>query len=567
MKQLKWILIFFATVTISAKDIQVIELMDFRRDDLEEQGFVLKKAMDIKIEAYGMSDRYEDEMLATGWILDKETRQVVWKMTPDNSKASRKRYLRKTEDSIKLSAGEYELYYAVSPRGTLNGGYHDLGDFLDDLFGGFRSNKYRREADDWGIILSIDEGNQNNFELSSISDRHDAIVKIAPAGDDEYEKRGFSLSKRTKVRIYAIGEGDDDDEMYDYGWIIDASTGERVWEMKYRRARWAGGAEKNLVVDTNITLDKGDYIVHFVSDGSHSYDDWNRMAPHDPHYWGITLWGAEKGFKKDIVVKAFKPEENKKIIVDLIRIGNNRYEEEGFTLKKESKIRVRCLGEYSSGEFADYGWIVDAKTKDIVWEMTRRNTRHAGGGRKNKIFDGIITLDPGNYQVFYVSDGSHSFRRWNTGPPFDPEAWGITLFGVGEDFDPKSVTSFREADDPDILVQLTRAGDHERLRRSFRLKETTEVRVYAIGEGEDDEMYDYGWIENERGRKVWRMEYWDTRHAGGGRKNRVVNDIIELEPGEYTVFYRSDGTHSYEDWNVDRPRDFINWGITVQKEK
>jgi hypothetical protein len=129
------------------------------------------------------------------------------------------------------------------------------------------------------------------------------------------------------------------------------------------------------------------------------------------------------------------------------------------------------------------------------------------------------------------------------------------------------VLPYREEDDADLLVKIVQVGDHERARRRFRLEEPTDVRLYAIGEGDDDEMYDYGWMEDERGRDVWRMEYWDTEHAGGARKNRMVNTVIHLEAGEYTVRYRSDGSHSFDDWNDDPPRDSVHWGITVRRER
>ena len=75
----------------------------------------------------------------------------------------------------------------------------------------------------------------------------------------------------------------------------------------------------------------------------------------------------------------------------------------------------------------DYGWIENAKTGRTVWEMTFRRTDHAGGGDKNRKFDDIIDLDAGTYEVFYESDGSHSFGDWNTTPPRKPRNWGITI--------------------------------------------------------------------------------------------------------------------------------------------
>ncbi|MEE9270636.1 MAG: hypothetical protein V3V49_10300, partial [Candidatus Krumholzibacteria bacterium] len=53
-------------------------------------------------------------------------------------------------------------------------------------------------------------------------------------------------------------------------------------------------------------------------------------------------------------------------------------------------------------------------------------------------------------------------------------------------------------------------------------------------------------------------------HAGGADKNRLYNDTLELEPGEYVLFYESDGSHSFNRWNAKPPADPWNWGVTVK---
>jgi len=567
MKLWRGFFILFIFSAVWAKDVKVYEVRDFRHRDLSEQGMTLKKDLRVKVEAWGASTKRDDDMLAYGWVVESRTRRVVWKMTVENSSEGRSGYHRKVEEEIRLPAGKYEIYFAGYPRGwSWDNGYRSFGNFLEDLFGGFRRN-WRREAKSWGIALWVDSDDRDGVELTGISEGEGAVVRLVSLGDDAFEKQGFSLSRKARIRVYAIGEGDDG-ELYDYGWIVDGATGERIWEMDFRHTDWAGGVEKNRIVDEEITLPQGDYLVTFVTDGSHSYEGWNSLPPYDPRYWGITLWGVEKGFQKDLVVKSYEPQVGEKIIVDITRARDDSYEEERFTLTKPIQVRVRCLGEYGYGEyFVDYGYILDAKSRETVWEMTRRNTEHAGGAKKNRVFDGVISLRPGNYEVYYITDGSHSYRRWNAGPPYDPEAWGITLWGVGEDFDPKFVTPYRDEEDPDVLVQMIRLGDRERVRRSFRLDQPTDVRIYALGEGDDDEMYDYGWIEDEKSRMVWEMEYWDTEHAGGARKNRMVNEVIRLDAGEYTVRFRTDGSHSFEDWNADPPKDPGHWGITVRIER
>ena len=76
-------------------------------------------------------------------------------------------------------------------------------------------------------------------------------------------------------------------------------------------------------------------------------------------------------------------------------------------------MRIYALGEGSEGDMNDYGWIEDAKTGRIVWEMGYRMTDHAGGARKNRMFNGTILLQAGDYNVYYESDDSHAFNDWN----------------------------------------------------------------------------------------------------------------------------------------------------------
>jgi hypothetical protein len=108
--------------------------------------------------------------------------------------------------------------------------------------------------------------------------------------------------------------------------------------------------------------------------------------------------------------------------------------------------------------------------------------------------------------------------------------------------------------------------DHERERVRFDLDKDTQVQIYALGEGTDGEMYDYGWIRNrDSGKTIWQMEYRDTEHGGGARKNRVERDSIELPAGRYELVYVTDGSHSFEGWNDRRPDDPMSWGITVRR--
>jgi hypothetical protein len=77
--------------------------------------------------------------------------------------------------------------------------------------------------------------------------------------------------------------------MADYGWIEEAKTGRRVWEMTYRSTEHAGGASKNRRFDGTIRLSAGEYVLRYETDGSHAFGDWNADPPDDPEMWGVTV--------------------------------------------------------------------------------------------------------------------------------------------------------------------------------------------------------------------------------------------------------------------------------------
>ncbi|UCG85766.1 MAG: hypothetical protein JSW71_17880 [Gemmatimonadota bacterium] len=254
--------------------------------------------------------------------------------------------------------------------------------------------------------------------------------------------------------------------------------------------------------------------------------------------------------------------------VSLVGIGDDEMVSEGFKLSRPYDVRILALGEGISGEMYDYGWIINMGSHETVWRMGYHDTEHAGGAQKNRMVDEVVTLGPGNYMVYYVSDGSHSWDGWNASAPIKQEAWGISLLGADGTVDQTAVGAYEVSSDPAIVAQLIGIGDGERHSYRFSLDEETKVRVYALGEGDRSEMYDFAWIENaETGRAVWEMTFRTSQHAGGATKNRLFNDMIVLPAGQYILRYQSDGSHSADDWNSTPPNDPANYGVTLTKVK
>lgn len=121
----------------------------------------------------------------------------------------------------------------------------------------------------------------------------------------------------------------------------------------------------------------------------------------------------------------------KRIVARLMQVGDEQHRTAEFNLPREQAVRVFALGEGKDGRMNDYGWIENAETKQVVWEMKEPETTHAGGARINRSIDAAVKLPAGKYRLHYKSDDSHSFDRWVTLPPH-LDLWGIALYANDE---------------------------------------------------------------------------------------------------------------------------------------
>jgi len=577
----------------SDKGAEIVSLKDFTKEEVRGAGFTLSKDLAVHIAAVGGGDRSfwndafnDDEsqqMYAAGWIIDADTRDVVWDMTMDNT--SGRQNHRTFDRDITLKKGSYEVYFEAYGYASSSGmGHwsinidrrnshhsHDriFGGFLD-LFTGDSDDRYHEfmgyARDTWGITVSVPAEESSTVQTFDVPKKDkQVLVAKTGVGDDVVFRKDLVVDRDVKVHVYAVGEGQRSDDVDDFGWLVNAETRQRVWDMNLKDVEYAGGARKNIRYNGDITLPKGTYELYYVSDDSHSNDDWNARPPYDPFNYGVTVALTEA--KDRDAVKVVDPGvEDKNVIVKLTEMRDNDYKNAGFSLKEDMKLRVYALGEADDDEMADYGWIANAKTREKVWTMDPDRSYHAGGAEKNRLFDEVITLPKGDYIASYQTDGSHSYDDWNADAPFDPEHWGLTVMGVAGDFDAKNVSPFNEEDEKGVIAQLIRVHDDEHVRERFTLSGPTKVRVYALGEADGDEMADYGWIKNaETGQRVWEMEYDLTSWAGGAKKNRMFDKTITLDRGEYELNYTTDGSHAYGDWNDDPPDDRTHWGITIYK--
>lgn len=560
--------LFFCAAIVPA--FSQITLSDVPPGKVAIAGFTLDQPGKIKISGTaGVFMKDWQTVAFYGWILNSETREVVWRM---GDKLRRKKLdLGELEvnDEVALSKGSYEFYFtaAYAPR------YDDDDNIWSSSFkNGFsyvfdRGERFDRDIQEhMSLTVSGQNITATNFRDIIRKKTADAVITIQRPDHNTSTKQGFSLSAETTLRIYAIGEAQKED-IFDFAWIYDVDKRKRVWEMNYATSEFAGGADKNILINTKIKLPAGNYLVSYVTDDSHGYNNWNMMPPDDPQFTGITLW-AEAQDKKNVI--PFKAAEQIKPVIDITKVGDDDFYTRGLSVKADVDLRVLCIGEMSSpNDMADGGWIINASTREVVWDFNRQRVEYAGGAKKNKLFDGTIRLEKGEYIIYYASDDSHSYGHWNSGPPYEQEYWGITLWATKKD-DLSKVASFNPGDykNASTVAEIIHVRDNEDRAQSFTLNQDTRLRIIALGEGSDGDMDDFGWIENvSTGRIVWDMTYRSTTHGGGASKNRLFNDIVILPKGEYKVYYQTDGSHSYRDWNASPPSDQEKYGISIYKDQ
>ncbi len=574
-----------------AQQTVLTEVRKLHPKEVRVSGFRLDRQQAVTIEATGLFEKSasQDLMIAGAWILNSDNRQVVWSLSESSDSNGA---LREFQGTIELPRGTYEVYYATYPHFFRHSREHceDCNDWQQESSvhrgerhgsdWSFRSFISRLSSFDWEDDLShryrdlyrhftlVVRGDGESLDSAAIEKAHKqyrgrAAIAMPVRYDDRYETQAFRVKRPAELRIYAIGEASRSGT-YDYGFILNTETLEKAWELTYERSEFAGGAPKNRIQDEVISLAPGNYVAIYVSDDSHSPWRWNAAPPYDPFFFGLTIFPGQNTSTNDFELTDYQGLDLSPAIIDFTRLREKEFRSQGFSLKRDMDLRILALGEGEHEEMFDYGWIIDAASHQKVWEMDYSKTRHAGGGRKNRQVDSVIRFKKGSYLAHFVTDGSHSYRDWNTSPPFLPELWGMAILPADGNLRLSDIGDFSEEEDPSLLTRIVRVRDNDVIRKAFSLGRDSKVRIYALGEGRSGEMFDYGWIEQAKtGRVVWDMSYRKTERAGGARKNRLSNEIVFLEKGDYVLYYESDDSHSFNDWNDRPPHDPANWGITV----
>ncbi|MFK7979602.1 MAG: hypothetical protein AB8G86_06450, partial [Saprospiraceae bacterium] len=73
----------------------------------------------------------------------------------------------------------------------------------------------------------------------------------------------------------------------------------------------------------------------------------------------------------------------------------------------------------------------------------------------------------------------------------------------------------------------------------FKLEKSTQLSIICNGSiSGDGELLDYGWLENQKGEKIWEVELEESLNTGGEfMTNRTNIGFLNLEKGNYTLYF------------------------------
>ena len=559
-----------------------VAFTDLEPDGLERRAFRLSQPVRLAIGAGG-SFEADTTMAAYAWIVRRtggvRGGEVVWRMRP---RRPARGTFAAVADTVTLTAGVYDAYFASygdpivrrRPRGR---GFRER---LTAFFS--RDGRvWHGDASRW--YFRVDPADPADAEALEGADEEDGggetdslLWAGRPAHAGERHEHLFEVTAPVAVRLVALA-GVERGAVRDTARLERMGTGV-VWAMTARGTTWAGGALRNRRADTTLTLTPGLYRATFRAADDHAYDHWAANPPFIPTAWGLAVAVADPAQRDRIV--AFDPWARLPRIASFTCVSDDRLEEASFTLPDTTAVLVYALGEVIGSSVYDYGWLTSEPApgapSTTVWEMTSENTRHAGGGDKNREAEALLTLAPGTYTLHYRTDGSHACHAFNDEEPAHPDRWGITLFALDPTFDLARI-AYHDAlafnhrrhagggSGGAALADLTRLGNDTLATAAFQLDAPASVRIVAVGEIVPSQRLDYGWITNAAGQTVWQMTRENTQWAGGSKKNRTFDGAVALDAGTYTVHFQTDGAHAYNAFLQQPPSEPSAWGIRVER--
>lgn len=399
----------------------------------------------------------------------------------------------------------------------------------------------------------------------------DGVVVFADMSSGNLYRAGLQVDSETRVvvSVMAAYETEDDEALLaTYGWILRGGTREIVWSTESAKLRRDGILAG--LVDT-IHLVPGQYDVFYTTLGP------TERSIHEAPFLGLTpYWTnfvaklhmsiseADSSGAPSALIRKESEQRAKQLFENPVwstgPVGSKEWRTFLFRVRQDVALQIYAIGELCNTG-CDYGWIEDARSGEKVWIMDWANTSGAGGMENNRTFDGSVDLIPGIYRAVYRTNGAHSVSRWEANPPFDPNGWGMTIYGATDtivsEYDPWIYS--------EPFIRLTGVGNSEHRMAQFSLRDSIGIFIASLGEiTTRGQLYDYAWLErNESGEIVWEMSRENSLPGGGDKSNRVETAFVDAVPGAYTVHFKTDGGHAFDDWSLSKPSHPERWGVAV----
>ncbi|MEM8486058.1 MAG: hypothetical protein AAF564_10945 [Bacteroidota bacterium] len=405
-------------------------------------------------------------------------------------------------------------------------------------------------------------------------------------------QKAFEVERAIEVSVEGQGSfqfaetGDKD--LAAYAWIIDAETREPVWQMDQNNTVRSKGSLAT--VSDELRLKAGTYHLIFASygnvlDGRLNRDqreesDWED----DERDWYVVL-NLVDGKETDVHHKHVDAQDapvfnGERLVWHSGPVKNKAKRSYLFDVTAPTTFTVRATGEFSE-DVNDYGYIVNELSGERVWEMKHDNTMPAGGVAENRMVSAKLDLNPGVYRIAYNSDATHAYDGWKGNPPYNPAGWGISLT---TDENSQPVLAFDPWTTRQPMLSMLSNTDDALKVATFRVHQKQRFVLYGLGEMKRNDRYDYGWIERmpantagvdayfiedvedrhpDSDRSVWEMTYEASQPAGGDDSNRRSVSFVDLVPDLYTLYYRTDGSHSFSEWSNGEPAESERWGVAM----
>ena len=399
--------------------------------ELQSKPFRVAEPVRARIECTAIRMKFGGGSHTGAWLVDTDSGREIWRSDPAHGQMiGKSRILYSQKSEVDLPPGNYALYQFGGGRWVVKNPFSDLGTLLNDLADLINKESPQKEPDKYYgkcMVTMVSDDGRSVFGPVYGRLCEDCLIDLRRVEDNDLRMQSFRVKKRLTLQLTSVGEGSGSDtRFFDFGWIEHAGTGVSVWRMEMPYCLNAGGAEKNIICTRPLTLDPGLYTAGYVTDSSHAYDAWNAMPPTMPEWWGLCL-DADPRTASD--VELLEPDEISVpgLLVSFLRVGDDEKRKAVFELSEESDLQIYAIGEGRSDRMYDYGWIVDLDSGDEVWSMEGAECRHAGGTKRNVLFDGTITLPPGRYQAIYVTDDSHAFGKWNSPSPDQSTRYGMVI--------------------------------------------------------------------------------------------------------------------------------------------